>query len=62
MLISNLRLVGQLLARRLSSHGAVYDALIAVTEQRLEEKSLEKLGRKVEKHVHKIMLRAETSR
>ena len=40
-----------MLAWRLSSHKAVYDALVSVTEQRLQEKALERLGQRADSHV-----------
>ncbi|KAL8906167.1 MAG: hypothetical protein Q9207_002200 [Kuettlingeria erythrocarpa] len=47
-------LIGTVLARRLSSHAAVYQALIEVTEQRLQEKTLGRLDQKVDKHVRML--------
>ncbi|MCJ1352523.1 MAG: hypothetical protein MMC33_002507 [Icmadophila ericetorum] len=54
-------LVGEALARRLSSHAAVYNGLLPIAEQRLQEKTLEKLGQKVEKHHDCIQWIMETS-
>ncbi|KAL9636718.1 MAG: hypothetical protein Q9204_002142 [Flavoplaca sp. TL-2023a] len=43
--------IGNILAKRLSSHLTVYDTLISVTEQRLQEQTLRKHGQKLEKEV-----------
>lgn len=45
------RLVGRILAKRLSSNKTMYNALLPVAEDRIQEKALQKLGQKVEKHV-----------
>ncbi|KAL1962096.1 hypothetical protein VTN77DRAFT_563 [Rasamsonia byssochlamydoides] len=54
-------LVGHALARRFSSNETMYYALLPVAEQRLQEKALEKLGQKVEKHHDCIQWILETS-
>ncbi|KAL9032050.1 MAG: hypothetical protein Q9180_006732, partial [Flavoplaca navasiana] len=56
--------IGNILAKRLSSHLTVYDALISVTEQRLQEQTLRKHGQKLEKEtisfaIHDLCLHPE---
>ncbi|KAL8888276.1 MAG: hypothetical protein Q9192_006202, partial [Flavoplaca navasiana] len=53
--------IGNILAKRLSSHLTVYDALISVTEQRLQEQTLRKHGQKLEKEVEPLRQELQSS-
>ncbi|KAL1983251.1 hypothetical protein VTN96DRAFT_349 [Rasamsonia emersonii] len=54
-------IVGHVLAKRLSSNKTMYNALLPVAEQRLQEKAVEQQGQKVEKHNDCIQWIMETS-
>lgn len=45
------RPIGNAVASRQTAHEEVYKALLAVTEERLEEKALKESGKTVQKHV-----------
>ncbi|KAI1775359.1 cytochrome P450 [Hypoxylon cercidicola] len=54
-------IVGGLIARRLTSHGKIYETLIPIAEQRCLERDHAKLGRPVPKHADCIQWIMETA-